>query len=138
MRTTWDEYFIQMAHAAAARGTCPRLKVGAVLVDKDRNVISTGYNGAPPGALHCFDVGCDLKDGSCKRTLHAERNAISRSSMSQRAGSVLYVTDYPCVECAELIATKGIVEVVFDRPYWRGMDVDFFHQNGIVVRSIGE
>lgn len=116
MRTDWDRYFLNLAHAAAERGTCPRLKVGCVLV-KDRNVVSTGYNGAPSGMPHCTDVGCDMVQGSCKRTLHAESNAIDRAGRHGRAGSIAYITDFPCLNCAQKIATNGIIEVVYDRDY---------------------
>jgi dCMP deaminase len=115
-RIGWDDYFIGLAFAAAERATCPRLSVGCVLV-KDNNVISTGYNGAPPGDPHCTDVGCDIRAGSCARTIHAEANAIARSKRRERSGSSIYITDFPCVNCAKLIATKGITQVIYARDY---------------------
>jgi dCMP deaminase len=116
-RESWDQYFIKLAHAAATRATCPRRHVGCILV-RDNRVISTGYNGSEPGADHCDDAGCLIdSSGSCRRTQHAERNAIARAKSYMRAGSTIYITDFPCVSCARLISRSGIVQVVFDRDY---------------------
>ena len=59
-RPSWDEYFMQISDLVSNRATCPRLKVGAILV-KDRKIISTGYNGAPRKVPECLDVGCLIK-----------------------------------------------------------------------------
>ena len=56
-RPEWDIYFLLMAQVAASRSTCLRRKVGAVLV-RDRQILSTGYNGAPRGVSHCEKTGC--------------------------------------------------------------------------------
>ena len=56
-RPTWDEYFMEITHLVAKRSTCLRRQVGAVIV-KDKNILATGYNGAPSGVAHCLDVGC--------------------------------------------------------------------------------
>jgi dCMP deaminase len=62
-RPTHDEMFMAMAHSVAARSTCNRGQVGAVIVD-DRRPVSIGYNGAPPGMKHCTEVGCETEDHS--------------------------------------------------------------------------
>lgn len=116
MRTGWDAYFMGLAHAAAKRSTCPRLHVGAVLVKKNE-LLSSGYNGSPSGEDHCDDVGCLMVEGSCKRTIHAEENALLRASFLKRVGSTIYITDTPCIACATRIASKGVAEVVYDRDY---------------------
>lgn len=138
-RVTWDEYFMELAHAAASRGTCPRLQVGAILV-KDKRVIGTGYNGSEPGAPHCDDTDCLMFDGSCIRTLHAEDNAVRSTTWKARAGSTLYCTDYPCTNCADRIAASGVVEVVWNRAYTNAnmnyVD-DLFNYHGIVIRQYG-
>lgn len=115
-RTDWPTYFIDMAHLVATRATCPRRAVGAVLVQNHR-VRATGYNGSPPSQPHCSDVGCHMIDGHCKRTIHAEINALLQVAPHQREGAVLYVTDTPCYECSRTIAGSGIAEVVYDREY---------------------
>jgi len=118
-RTT---YFMEIARAAAARSTCPRASVGAVLT-LDNSVIATGYNGAPKGLDHCDDEGCVLEkspDGRqrCIRTVHAELNALLQGlRRGSVAGSVLYVTHSPCLECAKAIINAGVGSVVFDLSY---------------------
>ncbi len=56
-RPGWDEYFMQMAQVVAGRSTCLRRQVGAVIV-KDKQILSTGYNGSPTGLSHCAQKGC--------------------------------------------------------------------------------
>ena len=86
-RPSWDEYFMEITHLVARRSTCLRRQVGAVLV-KDKNILATGYNGAPSGVAHCLDVGClreklGIPSGErhelC-RGLHAEQNAIIQAA----------------------------------------------------------
>lgn len=110
-RISWDEYFIGIAKSVAARSTCPRLSVGAVLV-RDKHIISTGYNGSKPGELHCCDVGCDMVDNHCVRTLHAEANAIDHCQVDTH-WSILYLTHNPCVNCFKRIFEAGVRRVVF-------------------------
>jgi dCMP deaminase len=78
-RPSWDEYFMDITTLVAKRSTCIRRKVGAILV-KDRNILATGYNGAPSGIPHCLDIGCLREEMSVPsgerhelcRGLHAE------------------------------------------------------------------
>lgn len=111
-----------IAEAVSTRSTCPRARVGAVVV-VDNRVIATGYNGAAPGEEHCTDVGCLVEDGHCQRALHAEVNAIAqcaRMGVSCKNAS-LYIYfegsdvshyDAPCRECMKVIKSAGI-------DYWR-------------------
>ncbi len=95
IRPDWDLYFIRIAKEVSSRSTCPRAAVGAIIV-KDNRIISTGYNGAPAGEPHCTDIGCDMIDGHCKRTIHAEANAldIAASSVGMAVvGATLYYWD---------------------------------------------
>ncbi len=137
MRPNWSTYFIELAHKAAERSTCPRRHVGAIIV-KDNNVLSTGYNGSLPGESHCDDVGCLIgESGGCIRTVHAEQNAISRTSRLQRSSSTLFCTDFPCLSCGTLICRAGIVEVVYDREYRTVQQpvMELFSYHGIVCRK---
>lgn len=80
-RLTWNEYFLQIAEVVAQRATCPRAKCGCVLVDPKSNfILSTGYNGAPPGEPHCIEDGCIMVDNHCQRAIHAEINAIAHAA----------------------------------------------------------
>lgn len=117
MRQSWDDYFISLARTVAGRATCPRLSVGAVVVDRQHHILSTGYNGAPRMHPHCTDVGCDMVGGSCKRTVHAEDNAIHRVDGSERRGTTVYLTHPPCMSCAVLLAKNGVSEVVYGDDY---------------------
>jgi dCMP deaminase len=96
--------------------------VGALLV-ADNRIIATGYNGSPPRAPHCTEVGCDTDRGDansgCRRTIHAESNVIAFAARhgARVEGAVLYSTHGPCLKCAQLIAVAGIVKVVYEEPY---------------------
>lgn len=121
-RPSWDAYFLEMARLAATRSTCPRRRVGAVLV-RDQRVMATGYNGAVRGAPHCDEVGCLLVQNgdrqSCVRAVHAELNALLQCALNgvQSAGSTLYCTDFPCVACAKALVQAGVTRVVYAVDY---------------------
>lgn len=132
-RLTRDQMLMGLAHVAAARGTCNRLSVGAVLAFEARP-ISLGYNGAPSGMPHC---GADCGPGKpCKNTIHAEDNAIrwARSFLgADPHGATLYVTDSPCLECAGKIWKAGVSRVVYDREYRITDGIEFLLKKGIEV-----
>ncbi len=113
-RPTWDDYFINMAKLAATRATCPRRRVGAVLV-RDNRLIATGYNGAVRGTPHCDDVGCLMVNGHCVRTVHSELNTLLQCALNgvSSAGSTMYCTDFPCVNCAKALVQGGITRLIF-------------------------
>lgn len=138
-RESWDEYFINLAYYVASRATCPRKQVGAVLVNENKRIISTGYNGSKPGEPHCIDdgVGCVVIDDACKRAIHAENNCIKPVFWKNRAGTTLYCTDSPCLYCSYLIAKSGIIEVVFVRQYGKDKQgvLNVFDYNGVVLRK---
>lgn len=137
-RLTWHEYFMEVAYSASHRSTCPRRSVGAVIVGANQRILGTGYNGSLPNEPHCIDVGCLLVNGSCKRTIHAEDNAIKYTKLRERAGSTLYCTDLPCPGCAQLIAKSGIAHVIYDRPYKKREKeiVAIFIESGIVCEKL--
>ncbi|HQE05563.1 MAG TPA: deaminase [Tepidanaerobacteraceae bacterium] len=94
MRKDWDQYFLDIAFQVRDRSTCPRLKVGAVVV-KDNRIKGTGYNGSPSKMAHCDDVGCMMRANHCVRTIHAEVNALLECSPEERKGATIYVTAAP-------------------------------------------
>jgi len=137
-RISRDQLFIRAAYLWAKRSTCTRGSVGAVIV-RDRHIISTGYNGSPPGTDHCEDVGCEIdpledlarigaaiekkefESLGCRRTIHAEANAIcfaAAEGISTR-GTTIYCTHSPCKECAKLMVSAGIVKFVYAKKYRR-------------------
>jgi dCMP deaminase len=114
-RITWDEYFLEIASVVAKRSTCPRLKVGAVITHKNK-IVTTGYNGAPPGKPHCTEVGCMIVDGHCKRTIHAEENALTQLNLHGYPLK-MYVTHEPCVKCREQANMYLIHDIIWERNY---------------------
>ena len=122
-RPSWDQYFVDLAKLVSTRATCDRRHVGCVLV-KDRNVLSSGYNGALPGASHCDEHGHDLvklADGidNCVRTVHAEQNCIAQAAKRGIAtsGATAYINTFPCWPCARLLLAAGISEIVYEGEY---------------------
>ncbi len=108
-----------IARIVSTRATCDRLHSGAVLV-KDSRIISTGYNGAPPGLEHCDDAGHLLEDGHCVRTIHGEHNVILQAAAiggTATKGSTLYTLYSPCIHCAKYVLAAGIVRVVVGKLY---------------------
>ncbi len=125
-RPSWDDYFLEIAAVVAKRSTCLRRQVGAVIV-RDRQIISTGYNGAPTGIRHCAEVGClrerlHVPSGErhelC-RGLHAEQNAIIQAALHgvSTKGGTLYCTNHPCSICAKMLINAGIVRIVVNGDY---------------------
>lgn len=113
---TKDAVWLDIAFAVSRRGTCARLRVGCVLVDRYGQVVSTGYNGAPSKMPHCTDVGCQLLDGHCVRSVHAEVNALLQGGRRAR-GAIAYVTHEPCVRCSAILRQAGVKVVYFEHSY---------------------
>jgi dCMP deaminase len=126
-RPTWDQYFMTITRQVAERSTCPRARVGAVIV-RDRNILATGYNGAPAGLAHCTDVGCLIYESrapggeletNCYRSIHAEINAITQAAKNGAAiaGADVYVTHSPCIQCLKVLVNTGVRRVFYEHPY---------------------
>lgn len=127
---------LTVARTWAARGTCDRLRVGAVVAHTGR-VVSTGYNGAPAGLPHCDHRGISPVDSRiiepCMKAVHAEANAIAfaaRYGVSIE-GAVMYCTHSPCYNCAFLIINAGISRVVFAEPYRDPYPLDTLRSAGV-------
>ena len=117
-RLSWDKYFMEIAKMVAKRSTCDRRNVGAVIV-KDKNILSTGYNGSPKGLPHCDEAGHEISDGHCVRTIHAEANALIQAAKHGVAmdEAVMYLTDSPCYDCFKMLVNSCIKEIVYDEYY---------------------
>lgn len=126
-RPTWDEYFMILAKMAATRSTCISRPTGAIIV-KNKQVLSTGYNGSMPGIAHCTDEGACFRRSSgagdagkydnC-RSAHAEANALAQAAKNgiNVDGATAYVTLYPCYVCTKLLVQSGIKKVFYEYEY---------------------
>ncbi len=128
-----DIAYMDMAKLVAMYSTCKRLHVGAVIV-LDKRIISTGYNGAPAGLVHCTHD--DLTP--CDRAVHAEANAIAFAAKHGIATNhaVLYSTHLPCISCAQLIINAGIREVNYGNEYRRKEGKDLLWEADIHTNKI--
>ena len=133
-RPTWDEYFIEITLDVSKRSTCNRAQVGAIIV-KDKRILTTGYNGAPRGLPHCLEAGCEIVDGHCVRTLHAEQNAIIQAALHGVSldGGTIYTTHQPCVTCAKMIINAGLVRVIYAGHYPDEVAMKYLHAAGVRV-----
>ena len=131
-RSNWDTYFMNIARQVAERSTCDRKYVGAVIV-RDRNILSTGYNGSIVGMPHCDDVGHMMENGHCIATVHAEANAIIQAAKNgvMINGATIYTTASPCWNCFKLIANSGIRRVCFGEFYREKRIYDVANRLGI-------
>ena len=115
---SWDEYFMGVAYMASMRSKDPNTQVGACIVSQDNKILSMGYNG--------FPIGCSDDDYPWARegeeldrkyvyTVHSELNAILNYRGGSLEGSKMYVTLFPCNECAKAIIQSGIRELIYDQ-----------------------
>ena len=112
---SWNEYFMGLAHLSALRSKDPNTKVGAAIVDDNHRVVSVGYNGFPKGCSdEVFPWGRDgdTLDSKYAFVVHAELNAILNSKWPV-AGCTIYVSLFPCNECAKAIIQSGIKAVIY-------------------------
>jgi len=111
---SWDEYFMGVALLAAKRSKDPNTQVGACIVNKNKRILSTGYNGFPYGCSDdLFPWERDGNDTKYKYVVHAELNAILNAGGKNLEGARLFVDLFPCNECAKAIIQSGISEVVY-------------------------
>jgi dCMP deaminase len=150
-----DTLFLNIASLMARHSTCLRGNTGAVIA-RDKLIVATGYNGAPPNQPHCRDVGCGggvtVKVGvteasglreefpnGCTRAVHAEVNAVA---LAARYGSpcdaaTMYCTHSPCRLCAHVMASAGISRVVFGTLYRITEPIELLRDLGMEVVQIG-
>ena len=120
---SWDEYFMGVAHLAGMRSKDPNTQVGACIVSKANKILSMGYNGFPRG---CSDEEFPWeREGEAINTkypfvTHSELNAILNYRGGSLEGTKLYVSLFPCNECAKAIIQAGIQTVVYDSDKYEG------------------
>lgn len=114
---SWDEYFMSVAYLASMRSKDPNTQVGACIVDSNNKILSMGYNGFPMGCSDDeFPWARDGEDFDSKYfyVTHSELNAILNYRGGSLEGSKLYVTLFPCNECAKACIQAGIKTIVYD------------------------
>lgn len=114
-RPNWDELFIATAVLGSSRGTCDRLRAACFLV-KNKRIVGAGYNGSMANTPTCDEVGHDLLNDHCVRTLHAEQNALA-NSWGDLHGATAYITATPCLNCIKELGQKGIARIVYAGHY---------------------
>ena len=112
---TWDEYFMGQALEISLRSKDPSTQVGACIVSAEHKILSMGYNGFPMGCSDdMFPWNREGEDNKYFYTTHSELNAILNYRGGSLEGATIYVTLFPCNECAKAIIQSGICEVVYD------------------------
>ena len=158
-----DIRYLRMARIWSENSYAIRLKVGCLVVSKDGNIISDGYNGTPIG----FENVCEYSEDKSREpfrdlpderkraylkkisqegvkliskpyVLHAEANAITKLARSTQSseGATLYCTDMPCMECSKLIIQAGVKRVVYERPYRITDGEELLKRAGVEVVNI--
>lgn len=121
---SWDEYFMGVAVLSGMRSKDPNTQVGACIVSQDNKILSMGYNGFPKG---CSDDDFpwrrdgDPLENKYFYTTHSELNAILNFRGGSLEGAKLYVSLFPCNECAKAIIQSGIKTVIYDSDKYENM-----------------
>ncbi len=141
-RPDWDTYFMSIAHLVSTRSTCLRRQVGAVMV-RDKQILTTGYNGVPRGITHCTPENClrsvkDIPSGQQQelcRGLHAEQNAIIQAALHgvSTKDATLYCTHKPCILCAKMLINAGVVRIVYQDFYPDPLADEMLEEAGIEI-----
>ncbi len=114
---SWDEYFMGVAKLSGMRSKDPNTQVGACIVSNDNKILSMGYNGFPTGCSDDDFPWCregEPLDNKYFYTTHSELNAILNYRGGSLEGTKLYVSLFPCNECAKAIIQAGIKTIIYD------------------------
>ncbi len=120
---SWDEYFIGVAHLSGMRSKDPNTQVGCCIVSPDHKILSMGYNGLPVGLsddAFPWDREGELDESKYGYVAHSELNAILNYRGGSLEGTTMYVSLFPCNECAKAIIQAGIRRVVYDDDKYSG------------------
>lgn len=122
---SWEQYFMAIAMVAAERSKDPSSQVGACIVDSEDKIVSTGYNGAPRGydddKCMTWEREGNFLDTKYAYVCHSELNAILNSPHPVKDCRI-YVTLFPCNECAKVIIQSGIKEVIYLSDKYEGTE----------------
>lgn len=114
---SWDEYFMGISKLSGMRSKDPNTQVGACIVSQDNKILSMGYNGFPIGCSDDefpWDREGDMLNTKYAFVTHSELNAILNYRGGSLAGAKLYVSLFPCNECAKAIIQAGIKTIVYE------------------------
>jgi len=114
MSGKWDARFMDVAEMIATWSKDPSTQVGCVLVDQNRRIIGTGYNGFPRGVDDCVER-YEHRPTKILMVQHAEANAVLQA-VAEMKGATAYVTHHPCSSCAGVLIQAGVTRVVTRRP----------------------
>ena len=118
---SWDEYFMGVAMLSGMRSKDPNTQVGACIVSPEHKILSMGYNGFPKGCSDDVFPWCrEGEDNKYFYTTHSELYAILNYRGGSLEGATIYVTLFPCNECAKALIQAGIREVVYDSDKYDG------------------
>jgi len=135
MRKSWNEVWMEMAHAVSNRSYDPRLKVGAIIVSDDNTqMLSLGYNGnysGGPNEPESLEPG---KSGF----LHAEINALIKCDFNFHKNKIMFITHSPCRQCSKAIINGRISKVIYDIQYRDTTGIEILKASGISVFSLKE
>lgn len=148
-RPDWDHYFMDIAHAVKIRSNCMSAKKGAIIV-RNKQIVSTGYNGSPKSIQHCSEGGCQrctsrhlgrIKSGVYSEPCiccHSEENAIVQAAHNgiSTKDAVIYTTFTPCTACAKMIINAGIREVIAKVEYPDDIGTKLLKAAGIKLRVL--
>jgi dCMP deaminase len=143
---SWEEYFMGVAELSARRSKDPKTQVGACIINPDnKHILSIGYNGLPRG-MNDDDISWEDESDFLKSkhtyVVHAEANAILNAN-TNIGGSSMYVTMFPCNECAKLIVQSGVKELVYkdDKFLHKPQGIASAHilaQGGVTIKKYEE
>jgi len=123
---TWADYFMGIAILSAQRSKDPNSQVGACIVNADNKIVGIGYNGFPIGCgddeLPWAREAANPLDTKYPYVCHAELNAIMNKNAADLNGCRIYVTLFPCNECAKLIIQSGIRRIIYLSDKYRDSD----------------
>ena len=139
MHISWNQYFMGVALLSSKRSKDPSTQVGACIVNQDKRIIGIGYNGFPRGCSDdAFPWGKDSinpLDTKYPYVVHAETNALLNTTSSTK-GATLYVTLFPCNECAKLIIQSGISHIVYMSDKHSGTSSDIANKRMLDAANI--
>ncbi len=143
MIISWDNYFMGVAKLSALRSKDPNTQVGACIVNPDNRIVGIGYNGLPKGyndQEFAWEVSDNYLECKYAYVVHAELNAILNSN-SNLEGCRIYVSHFPCNECAKAIIQSGIKEVIYEFDKHSDSDSNkaskrMLSVSGIVIRTL--